>query len=310
MPDGQFVYTVSELVDALHLAVICALYAQQVLGNLPYAPAMMLKFLVYGYAVGLMSSRCLTQKLEEALQAAAAALDIAEDAQFGVDLRGDVVPASLQQRESRRAAIGVAQAAAAARPDASGHPRSEARAQSQFNFTDPESRIMPTCQVGFQQCFNAQLVVDADNQVIVTGAFSPQARDQGQLPPRLDAVHTHYGLTTNRLMADAGYCNEHDLQELEPRGMLPMWRWAGRGTLRQGGVPGEPATPGMQTNLDTLQGQETYAQRKWRGGKRPSSGTNASWAFPNLGCAACTLYRADLVCPSLNFKRLHSLPRN
>ena len=51
----------------------------------------------------------------EARQAAAAALDIAEDAQFGVDLRGDEVPATLQQRESRRAAIRAAQAALEAR---------------------------------------------------------------------------------------------------------------------------------------------------------------------------------------------------
>ena len=57
----------------------------------------------------------------EALQAAAEALDTAEDAQFGMDLRGDEVPAALQRRESRRAAIRAAQAALEARAQTAAH---------------------------------------------------------------------------------------------------------------------------------------------------------------------------------------------
>ena len=73
----------------------------------------------------------------EVLQRQAEALDTAEDAQFGMDLRGDEVPAALQQRESRRAAIRKAQAAlearaqsespAAARPTACGPMPATAR---------------------------------------------------------------------------------------------------------------------------------------------------------------------------------------
>ena len=122
----------------------------------------------------------LTAEIEE-LQAAAEALDTAEDAQFRMDLRGDEVPVALQQQESRRAAIRAVQAAlqaraqtAAACTDASGVTPEP---QSQYNFTDPESRIMPTSQDGFQQCYNAQLVVDAESQLIITAAVSPQAND-------------------------------------------------------------------------------------------------------------------------------------
>ena len=66
--------------------------------------------------------------------------------------------------------------------------------------------------------------------------------DQCQLPCSLDAVQADYGYTPNRLLANAGYRNERDLQELETRGIdgyvAATWRRAGRGTLRHGGVLG------------------------------------------------------------------------
>ena len=153
----------------------------------------------------------------EKLQAAAAALDTAEDAHHGLDLRGDEVPVALQRRESRRAAIRAARAALEARAraetlaetprvtaaEAQRAPTTEAPAatptdppvtpkpKSQYNFTDPESRIMKTRQNGFPQCYNAQIVVDGDSQLIVTTAVSAHASDQGQLLPLLDAVQAH-----------------------------------------------------------------------------------------------------------------------
>ncbi len=43
--------------------------------------------------------------------------------------------------------------------------------------------------------------------------------DQGQLPCALDSVQAGYGYTPNRLLANAGYRKEQDLQELETRGI-------------------------------------------------------------------------------------------
>ncbi len=192
----------------------------------------------------------------EALQAAAEALDTAEDVQFGMDLRGDEVSAALQQRESRRAAIRAAQAAlearaqTAARPDASGPaeppaaPAVTPEPRSQSNFTDPESRILPTSQDGFPQCYNAQLGVDADSQLIVAAAVSPQASDQGQLPRLLDAVQAHYGHTPTTVLADAGYRNERDLQELETRGIDGYVALGREGRSASGRSPRGPRPPG------------------------------------------------------------------
>ena len=109
----------------------------------------------------------------EALQAAAEALDTAEDAQFGMDLRGDEVPCgpatpgeSAGGHPGAQAALearaqGEAPVAAVARPDPSDPAEPPVTSpvtpapQSQYNFTDPESRIMKTSQDGFQQCYNA-----------------------------------------------------------------------------------------------------------------------------------------------------------
>ena len=103
-------------------------------------------------------------------------IDAAEDTEFGPDVRGDELPAELQRRETRRAKIREAmerlEAEAAAHDDASG--RGQARpgglkrpigvppASKQMNFTDPESRLMKTASGGFEQCYNAQLAIDAE----------------------------------------------------------------------------------------------------------------------------------------------------
>ena len=39
--------------------------------------------------------------------------------------------------------------------------------KAQNNFTDPDSAIMKTGAEGFQQCYNAQVAVDGEHQLIV-----------------------------------------------------------------------------------------------------------------------------------------------
>ena len=115
---------------------------------------------------------------------------------------------------------------------------------------------MKTSQDGFQQCYNAQIVVDGDTQLIVTAAVSAQASDQGQLPRLLDAVQAHYDHTPTRLLADAGYRNEGDLQELETRGIDGYVALGREGHTASGRCPHGAATRRMQTKLDTAQGQQ------------------------------------------------------
>lgn len=54
--------------------------------------------------------------------------------------------------------------------------------EGQCNFMDPESRITRTGQDRFRPYYNAQIVVDADSQLIVTTAIALFGSDQGQSP--------------------------------------------------------------------------------------------------------------------------------
>ena len=53
---------------------------------------------------------------------------------------------------------------------------------------DPESAIMKTSNDGFQQCYNAQLAVDGENQIIVATQVTTDATDQGRLMSVVEEV--------------------------------------------------------------------------------------------------------------------------
>ncbi len=65
LPNGHLAYFVSETVDQLNLQRFYGRYAERGNGTLPYAPAMMVKVLLYGYATGVFSSRKIEMKLHE-----------------------------------------------------------------------------------------------------------------------------------------------------------------------------------------------------------------------------------------------------
>lgn len=138
-------------------------------------------------------------------------LDKAEDKQHGKDRRGDELPEELARRETRLAKIREAkqQLEDEARQDAADKAKEKAtergedddetadrvaqasetatpRPQAQRNFTDPESRIMKTADGSFHQCFNAQAVVDAEDQVIVAAEVTDCAADVANLIPVTD----------------------------------------------------------------------------------------------------------------------------
>ena len=150
----------------------------------------------------------------EALLSRARETDAAEDARFGEAFRGDELPEELRRREDRLAAIRAAKARLKARQREADQARGrepgskrnrkggrpykreygEPDEKAQDNFTDPESRIMKTSSEGFQQCYNAQVAVEGENQLIVATEVSSSASDQGRLVPLVDEVEaTHWG---------------------------------------------------------------------------------------------------------------------
>lgn len=99
-------------------------------------------------------------------------------------------------------------------PEPPAPPSPEPKAQR--NFTDPESRIMPT-KNGFEQCYNAQAGVDAKAQVIVACDVVNSSADCPQLLGMVDQVRANLGRKPETLSADAGYCSEANLAGLLKR---------------------------------------------------------------------------------------------
>ena len=149
------------------------------------------------------------------LLAQAEATDAAEDTQYGAGRRGDELPAELQRRESRltriREAKRVLEARAKEEAAAAGPPSDAAKPdpKAQYNFTDPESRIMKGPD-GFVQAYNVQVAVD-EQPLIVGQAVTQEPNDKKQLVPMIAIHEEQSGDTPTQLLADAGYCSDENL---------------------------------------------------------------------------------------------------
>ena len=193
-----------------------------------------------------------------ALVGAADAADTSEDMHLGREVRGDEVPEELRRREDLLAAMEAAQArleakqraaddARGRKPDQDRNPKGgppykraygEPEEKAQSNFTDPESGIMKTSSEGFQQCYNVQVAVDGEHQLVVATEVTANGSDQGGVPMLLDAVKETFDAQPETVLADAGYCNERDLADLETRSIDA---YVGNGA---GGQDGRHPRPG------------------------------------------------------------------
>ena len=234
----------------------------------------------------------LQAEIDELLKQAQAA-DDAEDAELGRDNRGDELPDELSRRESRLQKIREAKAAleqqardkavaeAAAR-EAEGKPPAKIDPldavpdpKAQRNFTDPESKIMKTSNKGWDQCCNAQAVVN-ENQIIVAADVTDQANDVRQVQPMLDQTITNInqvGVTENikAFMADAGYFSEANVEVLEQHERVDE-AYIATGRLKHnervapaptGRIPaGLSVKEKMARKLRTKKGRAEYARRK------------------------------------------------
>jgi transposase len=156
----------------------------------------------------------------------AEATDAQEDAQHGRDRRGDELPEELRRRETRLKRIREAKRvleeraqaeAPAPRPDAEATPVTP-KAKAQYNFTDPESRIMKGPD-GFVQAYNAQIAVDETCQFIVGQAVTQEVNDKRQLVPMIETVTVQAGETPGEVLADNGYCSEANLEYVRDQGI-------------------------------------------------------------------------------------------
>lgn len=146
----------------------------------------------------------------------AEATDAQEDAAHGRGRRGDELPAELQRRTTRLERIRQAKRVLEERAKAAAGPKAPATEapkpddKAQYNFTDPESRIMKGPD-GFVQAYNAQIAVEPVTQMIVGQAVTQAANDKQQLVPMLETVAAQSGETPQQVLADSGYCSDANL---------------------------------------------------------------------------------------------------
>lgn len=157
------------------------------------------------------------------LLAQAEAVDAEEDALYGADQRGDELPVELQRRETRLQKIREAKRAleqrARQKAEEEGKPVEEVKQakpadKDQYNFTDPESRIMKGSD-GFVQGYNAQAAVEPALQLILGQSVTPAANDKQQIEPMVQVIEQQSGQRPDGILADSGYCSEQNLEHLE-----------------------------------------------------------------------------------------------
>jgi transposase len=89
----------------------------------------------------------------------------------------------------------------------------------QYNFTDPDSRIMKnSSNAGFDQHYNVQAVVDQTSLLIVATALSNHPNDKREAEPALAALPAELGVPSAAAL-DNGYWSPATMQALDARGI-------------------------------------------------------------------------------------------
>ncbi len=197
--------------------------------------------------------------------------------------------------------------------------------KAQYNFTDPESRIMKAGSgQHFEQSYNAQAVVD-QAMIIVGERVSVAANDKQELVPTVAAISPVVALEITAVLADSGFYSEKAVQAVEqktdgtPTGMTvfaAVEKTDHHKTIAELLPQPEPAAPRpeagakekMAHRLKTKVGKDLYKLRKQT--VEPVFGIIKEIMgfrrFSLRGHAKVSL-EWTLVCVSYNLKRLFTL---
>lgn len=153
------------------------------------------------------------------------------------------------------------------------------RPKDQYNFTDPESRIMKD-KGSFQQCYNAQAAVEVGTMLILGAHLTDAPNDKQQLQPGLAAVSPAAG-DVSRVLVDSGYYSAGAVRAVEagggdedpgggPQVYAATRRQAHGRTVADlearpdppAPPPGAPISEIMAHRLGTAEGRGLYALRK------------------------------------------------
>lgn len=268
----------------------------------------------------------LRQEIRELMERAGKT-DAVEDRRYGKDRRGDALPKELADRQQRLATIQAAKKRLEARQreadekngrepgdrDRTGKPGGpfkrafgEPKENAQDNFTDPESRIMKSSTVGFQQAYNVQTAVDGEDRLIVATAVTQSASDVQQLVPMVEAVRANTGTRPGSLLGDAGYRSEDNLQFLEDEGIDAYIAFGRENKRAKEPDPEHEATVRMFRKMKTKRARDRYRKRKHLA-EPPFGWIKSVLGFDRFSLRGLVKATAewDLVCFATNLRRLN-----
>ena len=249
------------------------------------------------------------------------------------------IPAELERRQARLAAIEAAKARLEERQrqsdaqrgrsadderqpkDKDGKPKGGKPYQRDFgvpapkaqdSFTDPESRIMKRAGGGFDYSYNAQTAVDETAHIIVAAEVVNTGSDVQQLPMVLAAVKTHTGSAAGQVLADAGYRSEAVMAELattqpDTELVIALGR-EGKILAKPRDARRYPHTVAMAAKFETEQGQRDYRKRKWIA-EPPNGWIKNVLGFRQFSMRGLAKAKAEfkLVCLALNLRRMGAM---
>jgi transposase len=124
--------------------------------------------------------------------------------------------AKLREREEKAKKTGRKPRGKAPKP-----PTAKPGTKEQYNFTDPDSRIMKnSANNGFDQHYNVQVAVDQDSRLIAGNSISNHANDQGEAISTVEAIPAEVG-KPEAVALDNGYWSPTNVEELTVRGIEP-----------------------------------------------------------------------------------------
>jgi transposase len=197
-------------------------------------------------------------------------------------------------------------------------PKAGPRAKDQYNFTDPDSRIMKNSNnKGFEQHYNVQVAVEQECRLIVGNTLSNHASDREEAIPTVDAIPAQIGKPKAAAL-DNGYWSPTNVEELLGRGIEPFiatgrdshnQSWRER-FAQQPEPPAEDASliVKMAYKLRTVIGKRIYGLRKST--VEPVIGIiKETLGFRQFSLRGLLAAAGEwcLVCLAYNLKRLHIL---
>lgn len=221
--------------------------------------------------------------------------------------------AKMREREEKAKQTGRKPRGKAPKP-----PTAGPRAKDQYNFTDPDSRIMKnSTDKGFDQHYNVQVAVDQDSRLIAGNTVSNHVNDQGEAIPTVDAIPAELGKPEAAAL-DNGYWNPTNVEELKARDIEPYIA-TGRDSHHlswQERFAQEPEPPPqdaslivkMAYKLKTEIGKQIYGLRKST--VEPVIGIiKETLGFRQFSLRGMLAVAGEwcLVCLAYNLKRLHVL---